>query len=250
MRLSRSVRYSVWVVSCIVLMTVLSFGAINGVKSNKMDLTDLKVVVPHLFSFFGYDVFADLRETDVSTKPEDFWRIKDAEDRINSVSGAFLKQTDLRYADMFRAFLAKAILRNADLEGARLRKTIFQESDIRGANLNKTDLRGANLKGTDLREATLMGADLTGAQLQDAILGLTRFQGANLNKANLENADIRCADLTGVKYLTVDQLAMAKTLYHTKMDTNLLTQVNEKLPHLLEKPVEQWVEPNQIKKCP
>ena len=247
---NRPVRYSIWVVICIVSITVLSYGAINGVKTKNLDLTNYRVVVPHFFSFFGYDVFADLRETDVSTKPEDFWRIKDSEDRINSVSGAFLKQTDLRYADMFRAFLAKAILRNSDLEGARLRKTIFRNSDMRGVNLDKTDLRGADLEGTDMREATLIDADLTGAQLQDANLGLTRFYGADLNRANLKNADIRCAKLKGVKNLTVEQLAGASTLYQAEMDPNLLRQVKEKIPHLLETPAVKWVEPNQIKKCP
>ena len=250
LKFNRTLRYSIWTGICVVSMIILSFGAINGVKSKKMDLTDFRVIVPHFFSLFGYDVFADLRETDVSTKPEDFWRIKNGEDRINSVSGAFLKKTDLRYADMFRAFLAKAVLRNADLEGARLRKAIFQNSDIRGANLDKTDLRGANLKGTDLREATLIDADLTGAQLQDANLGLTHFHGADLNKANLENADIRCANLIGAKNLTVEQLAMANTLYHAEMDPNLFNQVKEKIPHLLKTPAVQWVEPNQIKKCP
>ena len=247
---TRSVQYSTWVGICIVAITILSYGAINGIKSKKIDLTDLRVMVPHFFSIFGYDVFADLRETDVSTRPEDFWRIKNEEDRINSVSGAFLKQTDLRYADMFRAFLAKAVLRNADLKGARLRKAVFQKSDMRGVNLDKTDMRGANLIGSDMREATFIGADLTGVQLRDANLGLTHFQGADLNKANLENADIRCADLIGVNNLTVEQLAGAQTLYLARMDATLLDQVRKNLPHLLEKPAIQWVEPNQIKKCP
>ena len=249
-RFSGFMRYPLWVAICLVIMVILSYGAINGVKSKQTNFTDLKVTVPLFFRLIRYDVFADLRETDVSSKPADFWHIKNEEDRINSVKGAILKQFDLRYADMFRAFLAKAILRNANLEGARLRKTVFQNSDIRGANLNKTDLRGADLRGVDLREASLMDADLTGAHLQDANLGLTLFHGADLNKANLEDADIRCADLMNAKNLTVDQLSAAKTLYHTKLDISLLNQIKEKLPHLLKKPALQWVEPNQIKKCP
>ena len=249
-QISRSVRYPLYVGICTALIIILSFGAINGVHSKEFDLTDFKITVPLFFRLFRYDVFADLRETDVSSKPADFWRIKNQEDRINSVKGAFLKKADLRYADMFRAFLAKAILRNASMNGARLRKTIFQNADIRGANLDDTDLRGANLKGADLREATLLKADLTGAQLQNANLGLTLLHGANLNEANLENADIRCADLTSVNNLTVDQLAEVKTLYNAKMDQTMLNQIKQSLPHLLEKPATQWVEPNQIKNCP
>ena len=250
LQIKHYMRYPAWVGLSMAFMIVLSYGAINGVNSRKLNLTDFKVIVPHFFDLFGYNVFADLRETDVSTKPDDYWRIKEGEDRINSVKGAFLKKADLRYADLFRAFLAKAILRNADLEGARLRKTIFENSDIRGANLDQTDLRGANLKGADLREATLKQADLTGAQLQGANLGLTLLQGTELNQANLENVDMRCADLTGVKNLTVDQLAVAQTVYKAKMDPTLLNQIQETLPQLLEKPAVQWVEPNQIKKCP
>ncbi len=232
------------------VMIVLSYGAINGVKTKELDLTDFKATVPHFIGLFGCDVFADLREEDVSIKPADFRRIEKEEDRSNSVKGALLKKADLRHADMFRAFPTKAILRNANMEGARLRKTIFQKSDLRDANLDKTDLRGANLKGADLREATLKQANLTGAQLQGAKLGLTLFHGAYLNQANLENADMRCAGLTGVKNLTVDQLAVVQTLYQAKMDKPMLDQIKEILPHLLEKPAVRWVEPNQIKKCP
>ena len=243
-------RYPVWFGISMSLLIILSYGAINGIDSKESNLTDIKATVPQLFSLFGYNVFADLRETDVSSKPADFWRINREEDRINSVKGAFLKQADLRYADLFRAFMVKSILRNANLEGARLRKTIFQNSDIRGANLDKTDLRGANLKGADLREASFVEADLAGAQLQGANLGLTLLHGADLNQANLANADMRCADLRGVKNLTIDQMAGVQTVYQARMDQNMLSQLKETVPHLLAKPEVQWIEPNQIMKCP
>jgi uncharacterized protein YjbI with pentapeptide repeats len=229
---------------------LLSHGAINGIRSKNLSPADIKVMVPHFFNKLGYDIFADLREIDVSSKPTDFWRIKNEEDRINSVKGAFLKKKNLRYADMFRAFLVKSILRNAKLEGARLRKANLQNSDIRGARLQRADLRGANLKGADLREAGLMKADLTGAQLQNAKLGLALLQNADLNEVNLQNADLRCANLMGAKNLSVKTLATVKTLYHAKLDAILLNQITKEFPHLLEEPEEQWVEPNLRKKCP
>jgi len=231
------------------LFILLSYGAINGIRSNKILSADLKVMVPKFFDVLGYDVFADLRETDVSSKPPDYWRIKDKDDRINSVKGAYLKNKDLRYADMFRAFLPKSILRNANLKGARLRKANLQIADIRGAQLQKSDLRAANLKGADLREAKLMKAVLAEAQLQNANLGLAFLQGADLNRAGFRNTDFRCTNLVGVKNLNVDSLAEAKTLYKAKMDTGIYNQILKRWPHLLEKPREHWTEPNLIQKC-
>jgi uncharacterized protein YjbI with pentapeptide repeats len=231
------------------LLCVLSYGAINGVRSDQPRLTSLTSTVPWLFLKFGYDVFADIREVDVSSKPRDFWSIKKEQDRINSVKGALLKKKDLRYANMFRAFVAKAILRRANLEGANLRKSDFQGADMRQVNLQNTDLRAANLKGADLREATLMNADMVGAQLQNTNLGMAQFRGADLNEVDLENADLRCADLTGAKNLTISMLNSVKTLYHASMDTALLEEVERKMPHLFETP-KLWVEPTARKKCP
>jgi hypothetical protein len=79
---------------------------------------------------------------------------------------------------------------------------------------------------------------------------LTLLHGADLNQANLENVDIRCADLTGVKHLTVDHLAMVQTVYQVKMDQTMLSQLKEAVPNSLQMPAVQWVEPNQIRKCP
>jgi uncharacterized protein YjbI with pentapeptide repeats len=247
---SRNISCLIGVCLCMLFFLLLSHGAINGIRSKNLNPADIKVMVPHFFNRLGYDIFADLREIDVSSKPTDFWRIKNEEDRINSVKGAFLKKKNLRYADMFRAFLVKSILRNAKLEGARLRKANLQNSDIRGASLQRADLRGANLKGADLREARLMKADLTGAQLQNAKLGLALLQNADLNEVNLQNADLRCANLKGAKNLSVKTLAVVKTLYHAKLDAILLNQITKEFTHLLEEPEEQWVEPNLRKKCP
>ncbi|MGD8948386.1 MAG: pentapeptide repeat-containing protein, partial [Desulfobacterales bacterium] len=180
-----------------ILMLGLSYGAINGIRSDQPDFTNIKITVPWLFLKLGYDVFADIREVDVSSRPGDFWRIENELDRINSVTGAFLKKKDLRYADMFRAFLAKAILRRSNMEGARLRKVNFQAADMRQANLQHSDLTGANLKGADLREANLMNALLVGAQFQNANLGMAQFSGADLEEVDLHDADLRCAKLVG-----------------------------------------------------
>ena len=230
---------------------LVSYGAINGVRADKdFNPTDVRMAVPWLFDKLGYEVFADLREIDVSSKSADFWRIDNEQDRIDSVKGAFLKKKDLRYADMFRAFLVKAILRNANLESARLRKANLQAADIRGANLKNADLRGANLKEADLREANLTHADLVGAQLQKAELGLARMTDADLNDVNLHGADLRCADLAGVKNLSLETLANVNSLYRANLDGVLRDQIEGKWPHLLKRPEDVWVEKNMRLKCP
>jgi uncharacterized protein YjbI with pentapeptide repeats len=231
------------------LMCVLSYGAINGVPSDQPRFNSLTSTVPWLFQKLGYNVFADLREVDVSSRPREYYGIEKEQDQINSVEGAFLKAIDLRYANMFRAFVVKAILRRANLEGASLRKSDFRSADMRQVNLQNTDVRAANLKGADLREATLMGADLVGAQLQNTNLGMAKFRGADLNEVDLKNADLRCADLTGAKNLSVSMLNSVKTLYHASMDKALLEAVERKMPHLFETP-KLWVEPTARKKCP
>ena len=239
--------FGVGVVSLLFLF--LSYGAINGVRSNNLSSADVRVMVPWLFDKLGYDVFADIREVDVSSKPPDFWRIKDKQDRIDSVKGAFLKKKDLRQADMFRAFLPKAILRRANLEGARLTKANFQGADMRRANLQSANLLMANLMGTDLRLAVLTNANLIGAQLQKANLGLADLRGADLKQADFHEADLRCTDLTGAKNISVDRLSAAKTLFLAELDIALLKEIKERSPHLLKKPKEAWLEDNLKDKC-
>jgi hypothetical protein len=234
-----------------VILWLVSYGAISGARADSdLNMADVGMVVPWLFDKAGYDVFADLREIDVSTKPADFWRIKDEQDRVDSVKGAFLKKKDLRYADMFRAFLVKAILRNADLEGARLRKVNLQDADLRGANLQNTDLRGANLKAADLREANLTDADLVGAQLQDANLGIADMIRVDFDEVDFQGADLRCADLTDAKNLSVETLSKVKTLYKATLDPSLLEEIKADSPYLLAPPEDTWVESNARNKCP
>ncbi len=253
-QLSRNHRHRFLILYMVIIGLILwmvSYGAIGGVRADRdLNVAHVGMLVPWLFDKAGYGVFADLREIDVSTKPADFWRIEDEQDRIDSVKGAFLKKKNLRYADMFRAFLVKAILRNADLEGARLRKADLQDADVRGANLKKADLRGANLKAADLREANLTDADLVGAQLQKANLGLAHMVRVDFNEVDLQGADLRCADLAGAKNLSVERLKKVKTLYHANLDPVLRGQIEEGVPHLLKPPEDKWVELNARNKCP
>ncbi len=77
-----------------------------------------------------------------------------------------------------------------------------------------------------LRGADFRGAALGDSCFQEAILKDVDFQGAYLAYANLQNAED----------LHIQQLAKAKTLYKAKLDFDLMEQVKEKHPHLLEEP--------------
>lgn len=178
-----------------VLFVVLSLGGIEGINPHLIDRQiargeslphriDLRTWIPRAFATIGFDTFATLDSSDLSTKPPNW---SGDESDLHQVKGADLTGRNLRYADAFGAFFANAFLKNADLRNADLR-----EADLRGADLRHADLRGANLRGAKLGKADLRWALLPGASLREADL-----QGARLAEADLTGADLRDADLTG-----------------------------------------------------
>ena len=165
-----------------------------------------------------------------------------------------LQKADLREANLNLANLNLANLQKADLRGAN-----FSGADLIGANLNLADLRRANLReanfrGANLREANFSGADLIGANLNLADLNLADLRRADLRSSNLQNADLSEAnfqgawlrgaylseaDLQRTMSLDAEQLSEVKTLYKAKLDPDLEKEIQEKFPHLLEKP--DWI---------
>jgi uncharacterized protein YjbI with pentapeptide repeats len=197
-------------------------------------------VVPWIFDKFEYDLFFDLKEKDISTKPSDYWLIASEHDRLSSVKGAALKKRDFRYADVSDAFLVNANLRNADLRGSKIRKSNFIMADLRGANLRGADLRESKFEGGDLREAKLVGVNLAAANLGNAQLGLADLRQSNLKDTVLRGADFRCADLRGVSNLSSQDLAGVKYLYRAQMDKPLEKEIKEMNPGLFTKPSDTW----------
>jgi hypothetical protein len=108
----------------------------------------------------------------------------------NGGEKAYLREANLRGADLGGADLREANLRGADLGGADLKWADLGGADLGEANLREANLRGADLKWADLREANLRGADLGGADLKWADL-----RGADLGEANLRGANLRGANL-------------------------------------------------------
>lgn len=57
-----------------------------------------------------------------------------------------------------------------------------------------------------------------------------------LNGLKLHNINLNHADLSGARGLTIEQLSEAKTLYKARLDPDLMKQVKEEYPNLLEEP--------------
>jgi len=171
-------------VTTFILLVIVSDGAIEGYRTRGAVMDDVRdisfdhrIVIPVLLRLIGANAFANFEEADVSTKPSDWFLVEDNElPRI--VSGAQLKNRNLRYASARGAFLVKADLRGADL----------QEADLSGAQLQEADLFLAKLQGAKLQFAQLQKANLCEANLQGADLNEAQLQEANLFRANLENA--------------------------------------------------------------
>ena len=113
------------------------------------------------------------------------------------------------------------------------------KADLSKANLSHADLLSAHLFGAILSNANLKRASLIGADLRRADLTCAKVNDANLSEAELKNAKLSDANLsgaclTGVSGLTIKQLSKVKTLYKAKLDPELMKQVKEKYPLLLE----------------
>ena len=200
--------FSVFVFILGSVLYLLSVGAINGIKTETQykpklnNFSDIKTVVPWAFSMLGYDVFANFREKNVSEKPANYWEIHE-KDRLESVKGANLKNSNLNNADMYGAFLVKADLRGASIKNVNFEKTDLKKANLSGLNLEQAKLGGANLQQANLHSANLKQADLLLAKLQQANLWKANLQdalleGANFQGANLKFATLRKARLWGV----------------------------------------------------
>jgi uncharacterized protein YjbI with pentapeptide repeats len=152
---------------------------------------------------------------------------------------ANLGQAKLQKADLRGANLQQAILFQANLQQAHLGKAKLQKAILVEAKLQKADLGLANLKEANLRVANLQEGNLVAANLQEANLVGANLQEANLVAANLQKANLEEANLQGARNLTVEQLCKVRKLYKAKLDSELLEQIKEKYPHLLEMPKPQ-----------
>ena len=120
----------------------------------------------------------------------------------------------------------------ANLEGANM-KLAF----CRGGNLEGVNFKNATLYGTNLEESNSKGADMEGASLEGAHLRKADLTGANLRNTNMKLANLQLAilsqaDLTGATKLTLEQFEEVKSLFGTKLDSNILNPIKDSNPEL------------------
>lgn len=231
-------------------------------RLNKQGVTDINISRCYLVGagLVGNDLSgANFRGADLRNAYLTESILRNADLSGADLGGAKLCETDLRGAKLCRADLREADLHRADLRGAEFESVILSNADLYGANFKETDLRKIDLKEADLREAdfrgailsnadlsgaNLTGTDLSGAKLLGANLSRANFWGTNLKEAILRKANLREADLSKVNNLTLYQLTYVNILYMTKLDSELLKQIEEKHPYLLERPEPQQKEKN------
>jgi uncharacterized protein YjbI with pentapeptide repeats len=156
---------------------------------------------------------------------------------INLVN-CYLTRTNLNYVNLRGSNLNSANLSNSSLIETNLENTRLNQTNLENSNLNQANLQGAYASGSNFNDAFLIKA-----HFENAFLIKTSFKNAFLMEANLrnsylvgadfENASLYKADLRGVKGLSIEQLAKAKTLYLAQFDDELFDQVKTDIPELV-----------------
>ncbi len=156
---------------------------------------------------------------------------------INLVN-CYLARTNLNYVNLKGSNLNSANISNSSLIESNLENTRLNQTNLENTNLNQVNLKGAYASGSNFNDAFLIKAQLEGAFLiktsfKNAFLMEANLQNSYLMGADFENASLYKADLRGVKGLTIDQLAKAKTLYLAKFDDALFDEIKMNIPELV-----------------
>jgi len=239
-------KHDSWIVIIITLVFASSIFIIaywfDKNKSIKWSITKsylllLILAVTVLFDFYiVWIIFPQISEgkynwANLDLRNELLVNVPDKYRDFEGVYWADLEGVNWNGADLTSAVLKRANLRKAKLNNARLYNANLQKADLIEANLQKADLRYANLQEAVLLNAKLQEADLEGANLWQAELKGVKRAEANLQEANLEGANLQEAYLAGANLqgaidLTKKQLCNAKILINTRIDEDLLIEIN------------------------
>lgn len=137
-------------------------------------------------------------------------------------------------------------LNREDAVPETLKLAYLREADLKGANLSETSLNGAALMEADLEQADLSDTYLGNADFSDADLRKADLSGAHFGvfagmlapggkkETTLDGAVLREADLRGVRNATAETFRHAETLYKARLDPDLAADIEENYPELLE----------------
>jgi len=159
--------------------------------------------------------------------------------KINLVE-CFLARTNLNYANLVGSNLNSANISNSflietDLRNARLNQTNFENSNLNQAVMSDAYASGANFNNSFLIKSDFHQAFLIKTSFKNAMLMEANLQGCYLEGTDFENANLYKADLRKANGLTVEQLTKAKSLYQTKIDQDILSEIQLQHPELINK---------------
>jgi len=202
----------------LILLGFLSFGAMEGApeadcRASELPQCSVMYSGARLMELVGYTPFANIEGRKLTNKPDDWLELlnsKNAEERIEGITGPMLKNKDLRFTNGKNAFMVRADLRRARMQQIKLDNAVLVKANLEKAKLDGGTLNNANLQWVDLTDARLPKADLTQANLQQSRLIKAYFFDSFLTGANLSNAigtevdftdaDLRSANLTKAEF--------------------------------------------------
>ena len=172
-------------------------------KFDRIDLRADRLIVPSVDVVDDEKLAKLMRATDekgrAAYEGERTQTFRERSFRCAILSGADLRRTDFRSANLAGATLDEAELQGAIMDDADLSEASLRSTKLKEASLRRADLRQANLLGSDLTQATIDGAEFKGADL-----GAAEITGATGPGANFRGADLSYARLQGSSFWDVD----------------------------------------------
>lgn len=163
---------------------------------------------------------ANLREANLREADLDHANLEDAD-----LYGADLSYALLGFANLIAADLSHALLGSADLSKADL-----SYADLSGADLSHAIFRDANLSNTNINLANFNGTILSGANLSETLLFLAHFNGTDLSRANLYGAECYRTTFANVDLSNVKGLPTVRHRSPSTLGVDTLYRSKGKIP--------------------
>ncbi len=143
----------------------------------------------------------------------------------------YLEGAEFTYLKLHKSDLSEANLSNTYFWYADFTKSRFILTNFHKTHINESLFCEANLHCVDFTEAVLLNTNFMKANLVDV-----NFTNANLNNADFAEANCTKANFTGARYLSYEQLSLAKCLYECKgIPIKIEKKLRETHLHLFDK---------------
>ncbi|MBW3695727.1 pentapeptide repeat-containing protein [Vibrio sp. T187] len=144
-------------------------------------------------------------------------------DLASKENKAYLKDINLKNANLYQAKLNSAILVSANFQNASLISSEFDDAELVLANFDNTVLYDSSFVNSKSAVATFLNARIYETSFNGAILPYSDFRGATiLEDTDFSNANLSRADFTKVTFLrVVDEKAFKKLMFQLIMSSDL-----------------------------